>query len=127
MEEVLNNNKIDEIMNSAMKNIKSIIDVNTVIGTPLENTDGVTIIPISKVTMGFLAGGGEYGESLKKFNEFPFAGGSGAAVTLNPVGFLVGTGPNLKIISLENSGSIEKLVEGAAELIAKFTDKKVFK
>lgn len=126
MEDFISNNKIDEIMNTAMKNIKSMVDINTVIGTPFENPDGTVIIPISKVTIGFLTGGGEYNDkNLKKFNEFPFAGGSGAAVSVNPVGFLVGSGQNLKMINIEQDGSLEKLIDGAAGLIAKFSDKKV--
>ena len=127
MESSFTINKIDEIMNTAMKNIKSIVDVNTVIGSPYVNSDGSVIIPISKVTIGFLTGGGEYGEpDFKKINEYPFAGGSGAAVSLNPVGFLVGSGTDMKIINIDKEDNLDKLIDGAAGLISKFTDKKEF-
>lgn len=98
-----NQNKIDNLITNAMKNLSNMIDVNTIIGKPIQ-TDIGKIIPISKVSMGFLSGGGEYGEVkyFKKDENYPFSGGSGAIVSMNPVGFLVDNGAGYKIVALKN-------------------------
>jgi sporulation protein YtfJ len=61
---------IENIMQTAMSEIKEMVDVNTIVGDPVISTDGATIIPITRVSFGFVAGGGEYGENAK-------AGGGG--------------------------------------------------
>ena len=73
-------NKINRVIDTAMKNLSTLVDVNTVIGKPMKTEDGSLIIPVSKVTLGFMTGGGEYGEVkvMKKDRAIPFAGGSGA-------------------------------------------------
>ena len=78
---------INSVMQTALENIKDMIDVNTVIGDPLVTGSGSTVIPVSKVSFGFVAGGGEC--MAKAEPNKPFAGGSGAGVSLQPVGFLV--------------------------------------
>ena len=87
---------IENIMSTTLENIRDMIDVNTVVGEPITAGDGATIIPISRVSFGFVAGGGEYGAPRKTepgAGEHPFAGGTGAGVTVQPLGFLV-TGPD---------------------------------
>ena len=105
-------NKIKELMSSAMKDLNSIVDVNTVIGKPIKSECGTTIIPISKVTMGFLTGGGEYGEVklLKSDSSMPFAGGNGAIVSIKPYGFLVDDGISVKIVNASDD-PLSKLIE----------------
>ena len=66
-------------MQTTLENIKDMVDVNTVIGEPIEAGNGSTIIPISKVSFGFVAGGGDYHLSSAAADQTPFAGGSGAA------------------------------------------------
>ena len=108
-------NPVEEIMTEAMSKLKSVIDVNTVVGNPITTFDGTTIIPISKVSAGFIAGGGEYNQSkdMKKNNnlDFPFAGGSGTGFSINPVGFLVETASGLKLISIDNKSAYESILE----------------
>ncbi len=114
-------NKIKELMSAAMKDINMLIDVNTVIGKPFSINDGTTVIPVTKVTMGFMTGGGEYGE-IKKINsspEMPFAGGSSAIVSLKPTGFLVGKGKNVKLISVPTD-AFSRAFETAEEFIKTF-------
>ncbi len=91
MQERRDENKINEIISSAMKNLNGLIDVNTVVGKPIKTNDNDYIIPISKVTFGILGGGGEYGKInvLKKDSKFPFSAGNGAIVSINPCGFLI--------------------------------------
>lgn len=114
-------NKIKELMSAAMKDINTLIDVNTVIGKPFSINDGTMVIPVTKVTMGFMTGGGEYGE-IKKINsspEMPFAGGSSAIVSLKPTGFLVGKGKNVKLISVPTD-AFSRAFETAEEFIKTF-------
>lgn len=98
------NNKIRELMASTMKDLTTLIDVNTVVGTPFKTEDGNTVIPVSKVTLGFMTGGGEYGEvkPFKNDKSIPFAGGSGAVVSLKPSGFLVDNGSTVSVLSVSD-------------------------
>ncbi len=114
-------NKIKELMSAALKDINTMIDVNTVIGKPFTTNDGTTIIPVTKVTMGFMTGGGEYGE-IKKINSIPnmpFAGGSSAVVSLKPTGFLVEKGKGVKLISVPTD-AFSRAFETAEEFIKSF-------
>lgn len=113
---------IEKIMTQAMEKIKGVIDVNTVVGSPLTMKDGTMIIPITKVSAGFVAGGGEYSQDLKPQNnkkEYPFAGGSGTGFSVNPIGFLVGSNGNMKLITLENKNTFDAIMQIAKNLSEK--------
>jgi sporulation protein YtfJ len=78
-----------------MESIKDMIDVNTIVGDAVETPDGTVIIPISRVAFGFAAGGGDYeAEEVTEQQGCSFGGGSGAGVSVRPVGFLVCTPDN---------------------------------
>ena len=85
--ELAKDRQISAVMQTALENIKDMIDVNTVVGEAVIAGNSTTVIPVSKVSFGFVAGGGEYGKLPDPRQ--PFAGGSGAGVSLQPVGFLV--------------------------------------
>jgi len=123
-------NEIKDLVEVAIANLHDVLGVNTIIGEKIETKDGVTIIPISRVVCGYVAGGGEYGKTEAK----PFAGGSGAGVTVNPVGFLVITGTDVRMLSVENSDVIDKALESLPSIansiqnsIAKFKEKRAEK
>lgn len=119
-------NHIEQVMQTALKNIRGLADVNTVIGKPYTTYDGTTVIPLSKVTVGVLTGGGEYGvkPSAKYGEEYPFSGGGGAAVSLSPVGFLIKNGSDYKMVTVQSGASAyEKLCEAAGILIGKLAEK----
>ena len=104
---------IERLMNGSMSSIKTLCGADTIIGTPVLLPDGKTIIPISRVAMGFLTGGGEYSDvSTNKKNKegFPFAGGSGGGVTVSPIGFLVCDGNNIRVISVDGENGYDKLM-----------------
>ena len=82
------NNKIQEIIKESLENIRTIIDANTVIGTPMETSNGVTIIPVSKISMGFASGGLDF-DGKRNTSEKNFGGGGGTGLSVQPVGFLV--------------------------------------
>lgn len=109
------NNKaeLSEILDDAMKNLKNLVDINTVVGTPIK-CDDVTIIPVSKIYVGIVAGGGELDNKTVKLSyNYPFAGGTGAGFTVNPIGFLVIDGKETRFVNTELNKSGEKLVEMA--------------
>ena len=112
-------NKINRVIETAMKNLSALVDVNTVIGKPRKTEDGSLIIPVSKVTLGFMTGGGEYGEVkvMKKDRAIPFAGGSGAIVSMKPTGFLVNDGKGYRVIAAANE-PYEKILDVASDLLA---------
>ena len=110
--------KIDSIMEKTAEQLTGLIDVNTVIGKPLFSASGAQIIPFTKVTMGYLSGGGEYGEvkAIKEDECFPFAGGAGTIINLKPAGFLIDDGKRCRIIKVTDD-PIDGLIEKAAELV----------
>ena len=121
---------IEGLMTTAMDNIKNMVDVDTIIGEPIEASNNVVIIPISKVCFGFAAGGSEFngetiGEYSKKEKEqeiqynLPFGGGAGAGVNINPVAFLVVQGNGVKLLPVEHLSSIDKLLDYMPDLLEK--------
>ena len=107
---------IDNMMQTTMESIRGMVDVNTVVGAPVMDQKGTTIIPISKVSFGFVAGGGEYAVEDGKQKPvptdiFPFAGGTGAGVSVQPVGFLVVTENQVKVLPAQTTGAMERMVE----------------
>ena len=113
---------IESLMKTAMQSIKEMVDVNTVVGDAVETNDGSVIIPISQVACGFAAGGGEYEASYSgKGNpqELPFAGGSGAGVSVKPIGFLVVRMNDVRLISVSGNPLAERVVDVAPQIIDK--------
>ena len=121
---------IEGLMITAMNSIQDMIDVNTIIGEPIETNNNVIIIPISKVSFGFAAGGSEFkGETINEYSRkdeeeqvqyrLPFGGGSGAGVNINPVAFLVVQANNVKLLPVSHSSAIDKLLDYVPDTIDK--------
>ncbi len=112
------NKKINNLIESSLEKLDSLADVNTVIGNPIITASGCQIIPFSKVTLGNLSGGGEYGEIkvIKKTDPFPFAGGSGAVISMKPLGFLIDDGKTCRILKITEE-PIDNLIERAGEIV----------
>lgn len=108
---------IENLMKTAMESIKGMIDVNTVVGNPVETHDGGTIIPVSRVSFGFAAGGGEYWARPADGQGHPFGGGSGAGVTVHPVGFLVVQGDSVRLLSTDKGDVWESLANNVPQVI----------
>lgn len=118
----MNEHPIEGLMTSAMDSICNMIDVNTIIGEPIETISNVIIIPVSKVGFGFAAGGSEFkGEAINEYNKkekeeqiqykLPFGGGSGAGVSINPVAFIVIQENNVRLLPIEHCSSIDRLLD----------------
>lgn len=117
-------NAIERVLNITLSKLKTMADTETVIGHPVNMADGSVIIPVSRVTMGYVGGGGEYKEDIYVKNKketagFPFAGGSGAALSMTPVGFLVGSEGNFKVVKMDSETNVEKLIDVASDIITK--------
>lgn len=130
---------IEGLMTTAMESIKDMVDVNTIVGDAVQAPDGTVIIPISRVSFGFAAGGGEYnsscineeeedcsddeegtGSKIKK--KFPFAGGSGAGVSIHPVAFMVVGQDQIKLLPVNINSSVDKVLDLIPELMQKASD-----
>ena len=121
---------IEGLMLTAMNSIKDMIDVNTIIGEPIQTSNNIVIIPISKVSFGFAAGGSEFkGETIDEYNKrdkdeqiqyrLPFGGGAGAGVTINPIAFLVVQQNVIKLLPVDHSNTLDKILDYMPDLIEK--------
>ena len=122
---------IEGLMKTAMESIKEMVDVNTVVGDPVETPDGSVIIPVSRVACGFAAGGGEYaangntncngngnGSKQEGFLGSPFGGGSGAGVSVQPMGFLVVGNGQIRLLPVDDSHALyDRLIDAAPQML----------
>lgn len=129
----MSDHPIENLMASAMTNIKQMIDVDTIIGKPINSENGITIIPISKVTFGFAAGGSEFkSEAVNEYSKIedeesilyrlPFGGGSGAGANIQPVAFLIVQNDNVKLMPIEYCSTIDKIADCVPDIINKIND-----
>lgn len=122
----MSDHPIQGLMETAMENIKAMVDVNTIVGDAVETPDGTVILPISKVGFGFAAGGSDFNVSEGKGSgtssttehphsakvASPFGGGSGGGVSIRPIAFLVVGKQGVHIVPLDNSTHLfEKLID----------------
>ncbi|MBB5172750.1 GerW family sporulation protein [Texcoconibacillus texcoconensis] len=125
----MSDHPIQGLMKTAMENLKEMVDVNTIVGDPVETPDGSVILPISKVGFGFAAGGSEFvveqksssagtGSGQEKKN--PFGGGSGGGVSITPIAFLVVGTQGVNMVHLDQQTHIyEKLMDFAPQVVDK--------
>lgn len=133
----MNEHHIENLMDSAMKNLKDMIDVNTIVGEAIETINGTVIIPISRVGFGFVAGGSEFnGETVDQYSKegidedisyrLPFGGGSGAGVNITPVGFVIVSGGDdckcPKFIPVDHCNAVDKLLDYVPNLLDKISE-----
>lgn len=113
---------LESLMNESLKNIKGLVDANTIVGDVITTPDGTTIIPVTRVSFGFGAGGSDF-SSKNSTDGKMFGGGSGGGVTMNPVAFLVVTKDSVRIIPVSNAmTTAERIVDAMPELMGKLND-----
>ncbi len=124
-------NKISELFASTLDSVKDVVDSNTVMGAPITTASGTTIIPVSKVSVGFVGGGTDFGS--KKDDKKNFGGGGGTGVSASPIGFVVvNADGDVNFISIENPmgvdgasiGEIAEKAKGIISRIKELIDKK---
>ncbi|HEY8552485.1 MAG TPA: GerW family sporulation protein [Thermaerobacter sp.] len=112
---------IQGLMHTAMESLKQMVDVNTVVGDAVEAKDGTVIVPVSRVSVGFVAGGGEYGREPRRAEAgdaaWPFAGGSGAGVSVQPVGFLVVGQGRVRLLPVAEGAFLDRIIDAAPEVL----------
>jgi len=118
-------NPLSELMGAAMEKVHEMVDTNTIVGQPITTPDGVTLIPISKVSFGFGGGGGDYGKVPKE----NFGGGAGAGVKIDPVAFLVIKDGITRVmpVAVPPVSTLERVVDMVPEImdkVEKYIDKK---
>lgn len=123
------NENINGLIDSAMEKIKTIVDSSTIIGEKVETEDGTTILPISKVTVGYVVGGGEYADlsARRVANHFPMAGGSSGGMSVTPVGFLIVGNGEVKFINVENKSLYQTVLNMFNALLNKLNEEQTVK
>ena len=116
---------INGLIDKAMDKIKTIVDSSTVIGETVETPDGAVIIPISKVTVGYVVGGGEYADlsARRVAHHFPMAGGSSGGMSVTPVGFLIESQGEVKFVNVENKSLYQTVLNMFNALLSKVEEK----
>lgn len=108
-------------MHTTLENIRDMIDVDTVIGEAITTADGSTVIPISRVSFGFVSGGGEYRcgthRHMDEEGRMPFAGGTGAGVTVQPLGFLVSSQDSIRMLPAQVYAPTDRMIELVPQLM----------
>lgn len=129
----MSDHPIEGLMKTAMESIKEMVDVNTIVGDPVETPDGTVIIPVTRVTAGFAAGGGEFeptaggdtggnGGGGKGANAegstLPFGGGSGAGVSVQPVGFLVVGQGQVRLLPVDGNMVFDRMIDMVPQVLS---------
>lgn len=131
---------IESLMRTTMDSLKDMVDVNTVVGEPVETKEGTVIIPVSRVSFGFVTGGGdeavageggqsepaqegeEQSQSQLPSGSMPFTGGTGAGVSVRPVGFLVVGERKVRFLPVDSRALLDRLLEEAPEIVDRFAE-----
>lgn len=117
--------KIESLISTSFEKIRNMIDVNCVIGNAITMPNNSVVIPISKVSIGFVSGGGEYSDLNAKRNsaDFPMVGGTGGGFTVSPIGFFVVNEEKFKLIRADKSTAYFGLIKNATDVLKTFVEK----
>lgn len=118
---VLPEHPIEGLMKTTMNSLKEMVDVNTIVGDAVHAADGSVIIPVSKISFGFASGGSEFNREKRDTStdeKFPFGGGSGAGVSVSPVGFIVVGNEQIKLLTVDEGNSALTNLFGFVEKMA---------
>ncbi|MBE6997210.1 MAG: sporulation protein YtfJ [Ruminococcaceae bacterium] len=111
----MENSNISSLMETTMGKIREMVDVNTVVGSPITTPDGITVIPVSRISYAFATGGSDF-----RIKEKPgFGGGNGAGVKIEPIGFLIVKDGNVRMVGITPpaNNTIDRVIEKAPELM----------
>ena len=115
---------LNEMMTNSMGKIRDMVDVNTVIGDPITTPDGVTLIPITKVSIGYGGGGSDFPTSAASNRDNAFGGGAGAGVKITPMAFLVIRGESVRMLPVAEpaSTSVDRIIELVPDILDRVED-----
>ena len=114
---------VESVMDTTLLHIKEMVDVNTVVGKPIFGEGGTIIIPLSKIGVGFVAGGAEYTQNTQKnTDKMPFGGGGGAGMSVAPCGFLVINSGNVSYLSAQSNDALDKVINKLPQILHEVKD-----
>lgn len=121
---------LPNMLENTISKIREMVDANTVMGTPITTPDGVTIIPVSKVSIGLGGGGGDFSHKTASSQELPFGGGVGAGIKVTPVAFLVVRGENVRMMPVASAPNttadrVVEMLPDVLDKISELVDKKM--
>ncbi len=114
---------LPNMLEGTIQKIREMVDVNSVIGQPITTPDGVTIIPVSKVSVGFGGGGSDFVSKNANKQENPFGGGAGGGVKVDPICFLIVKDGNVRMMPVAAAANTtaDRIVEQVPDLLDKVT------
>lgn len=115
---------IGDLMETTMEKIRQMVDVNTIVGQPIVTADGITLIPVSKVSFGFASGGSDFQTKQQQAGaDNAFGGGSGAGVKITPVSFIVIKNGDVRILHIAPpaDSAVDRIIENAPEIVDKIS------
>ena len=123
---------VPNMLENTIAKIREMVDVNSVIGTPITTPDGVTIIPVSKVSVGFGGGGSDFVSKNANHHENPFGGGAGGGVKITPIAFLVVKDGSVRMLPVAapantTADRVVEMVPDVLEQVSSFIDSKTKK
>lgn len=134
---VSENHPLGNLMKTTMENLKEMVDVNKIVGDAVETPDGNIIIPVSRITFGFAAGGTQFDsgtgdEKSRSLNQnhdsgLPFGGGSGGGITIQPVAFLIVGGGQVRLLPVDRHAMLDRLIDLAPQLLTQLQSMLNFK
>ena len=117
----MSENQVNNLLGVTMEKIKEMVDVNTVIGSPVTTPDGTTVIPVSRVSYGFASGGSDLPSKAQPSSGL-FAGGSGAGITISPIAFLTIREGHVRVLQIEPYlSSVDRALEKVPDVVDKFS------
>jgi len=120
----MENRQISDLLEVTLHKVREMVDANTIIGESITTVDGITLIPVSKLSFGFAGGGGNADITKKEQPNKGFGGGIGAGVKIEPVAFIVAIGENVKLMHIAPpaSSTLDRLIETVPEVVDKVTE-----
>ncbi|MBR2579417.1 MAG: GerW family sporulation protein [Clostridia bacterium] len=110
-------NKIEGMTESTLEKIKEVVNADMVIGKPITSESGTVVIPVSKLSYGFAAGGSDFTSEKNKEKDL-FGGGSGAGVSITPTAFLVISGDDVKLLQVESfTGALDRVISMTPDIV----------
>lgn len=119
-----NNHPINDLMSTTMQKIREMVDVNTIVGQPISTADGITLIPVSRLSFGFASGGSNFvSKNHKPGENNTFGGGSGAGVNISPVAFLIVKGDSVRLLPVDPPAAttVDRVIEMVPDVVDKVT------
>ena len=119
------NHPIHDLMATTMQKIREMVDVNTIVGQPITTPEGITLIPVSKLSFGFASGGSDFvSKNQKPGDTNTFGGGSGAGVNISPVAFLIVKDGSVRLLPVDPPAAttVDRVIEMVPDVVDKVTD-----